>query len=308
MTIAFISDPACEAHDLGPAHPESPLRLRAINDHLLATGLDLALRHFDAPQASRGQLQRVHAASYIDEVFAKAPDHGTVWLDPDTGMMPATLTAALHAAGAVVLASELVLDDKLEQAFCSVRPPGHHAERDRAMGFCVFNNLAVGAAHALAEYGVQRLAIVDFDVHHGNGTEQIFRDDARVMMCSTFRHPFYPFSGADSSSDRIINVPLAADSKSEDFRAAVMQHWLPALRDFKPQIIYISAGFDAHLADDMGGLSLLESDYYWVTAELKQLMLEVNGVARMISVLEGGYETGALARSVAAHLKAMLDG
>ncbi|MBE0510224.1 MAG: histone deacetylase family protein [Gammaproteobacteria bacterium] len=308
MTIAFISHPACEAHDLGPVHPESPQRLRAINDHLLATGLDLALRHYDAPQVSRGQLQRVHAASYIDEVFAKAPDDGTVWLDPDTGMMAASLPAALHAAGAAVLATELVLDEKADQAFCSVRPPGHHAERDRAMGFCVFNNLAVGAAHALTEYGVQRLAIVDFDVHHGNGTEQIFRDDARVMMCSTFRHPFYPFSGADTHSERFINVPLAAGSKGEDFRAAVMQQWLPALRAFKPQILYISAGFDAHLADDMGGLSLLESDYYWVTAELKQLMLEVNGLARMISVLEGGYETGALARSVAAHLKGMLDG
>ena len=307
MTIAFISHHACEGHDLGEAHPESPRRLQAINDHLLATGLDLALRYHDAPKVSQGQLQRVHAKAYIDEVFAKAPSEGTVWLDPDTGMMPATLDAALYAAGAVVLATELVLDGKTEQAFCSVRPPGHHAERDRAMGFCVFNNLAVGVAHAMAEYGVERVAIIDFDVHHGNGTEAIFRDDERVLMCSTFRHPYYPFTGADSASARIVNVPLAVGSKGEDFRTAVSSKWLPALRGFKPQILFISAGFDAHAADDMGGLSLLESDYQWVTAELKQMMIECNGSARMVSVLEGGYETGSLARSVAAHLRGMLD-
>ena len=308
MTIAFISHASCEQHDLGDSHPESPRRLQAINDHLLATGLDLALRYYDAPQVGMGQLQRVHDKSYIELVHSKAPTEGTVWLDPDTGMMSKTLPAALHAAGAVVLATELVCEDKADQAFCSIRPPGHHAERDRAMGFCIFNNVAVGVAHAMAEYGLERIAIIDFDVHHGNGTEAIFRDDERVMMCSTFRHPFYPFSGADNPSERMINVPLEAGSKSDVFREAVTAHWLPALRKFRPQLLYISAGFDAHAADDMGGLSLLESDYQWVTVELKQLMLECHGVARIISVLEGGYETGALARSVAAHLKGMLDG
>ena len=307
MTIAFISHRACEGHDLGEAHPENPQRLRAINDHLIATGLDLALRYYDAPKASSGQLQRVHDKAYLDELNSRVPEQGIIWLDPDTAMLPDSLDAALHAAGAVVLATELVLDDKADQAFCAVRPPGHHAEHDRAMGFCLLNNVAVGAAHAMAEYGVERLAIIDFDVHHGNGTEDIFQDDERVLLCSTFRHPFYPFSGADTESPHIVNVPLEAGTRSEDFREAVTRHWLPALRAFKPQILFISAGFDAHIADDMGGLSLLESDYLWVTAELKQLMLECNGVARMVSVLEGGYETGALARSVAAHLKGMLD-
>ncbi len=307
MTIAFISHSACLKHDLGEAHPEHPRRLQAINDHLIATGLDLALRHHDAPEASRGQLQRVHDKLYIDELFAKSPGEGVVWVDPDTGMMPDTLQAALHAAGAAVLATELVLDDKSDQAFCAVRPPGHHAERHRAMGFCLFNNVAVGAAHAMAEYGVERLAIVDFDVHHGNGTEDIFAEDERVILCSTFRHPFYPFTGTERESERLINRPLAATSKSADFREAVSAHWLPALRKFKPQMLFISAGFDAHLADDMGGLSLLESDYQWVTSELKQMMIECSGAARIVSVLEGGYETGALARSVAAHLNALLD-
>ena len=307
MTIAFISHPACEAHDLGGAHPESPQRLRAINDHLISTGLDIALRHYDAPQATRSQLQRAHDRGYIEELFARSPEQDTVWLDPDTGMMPATLTAALHAAGAVVLATGLVLEDKADQAFCSIRPPGHHAERHRAMGFCLFNNLAVGVAHALAEYGVERVAIVDFDVHHGNGTEDIFHEDERVLFCSTFRHPYYPFSGADTRAAQIVNVPLQEGAGSEQFREAVSARWLPALREFKPQILYVSAGFDAHAADDMGGLNLLESDYYWVMAELKQLLLECSGAARIVSVLEGGYETGALARSVAAHLKGMLD-
>ena len=307
MTIAFISHRACEGHDLGEAHPESPRRLQAINDHLLATGLDLALRYYDAPKVSTGQLLRVHDKAHLDEVFERAPEQGIVWLDPDTAMVPDSLDAALHAAGAVVLATQLVLEDKSEQAFCAVRPPGHHAMRGQAMGFCLFNNIAVGAAHAMAEYAVERLAIVDFDVHHGNGTEDIFADDQRVLLCSTFRHPFYPFSGADTQSPHIVNVPLEGGTNSERFREAITQRWLPVLREFKPQILFISAGFDAHAADDMGGLNLLESDYFWVTAELKQLMQECNGAARMVSVLEGGYETGALARSVAAHLKGMLD-
>jgi acetoin utilization deacetylase AcuC-like enzyme len=306
MTIAFISHHECEQHDLGGAHPESPQRLHAIHDHLIATGLDFTLRHYTAPKATRQQLLRVHEAGYVDKLFERAPQEGIVWLDPDTGMMPKTLGAALHAAGAVVLATDLVMEGANGQAFCCVRPPGHHAERKRAMGFCLFNNVAVGVAHAVAEYGLERIAIVDFDVHHGNGTEDIFRDDERVLLCSTFRHPFYPFTGADSGSPHIINAPLAGGSDGAAFRHAVNELWLPALHAFRPQLMFISAGFDAHAADDMGGLRLVEADYQWVTAELKKLMMEY-GEGRMVSVLEGGYEPTALARSVAAHLNGMLD-
>lgn len=306
MTIAFISHPDCEAHDVGGHHPESPARLRAINDHLLATGLDLVLRHYNAPKASREQLLRVHAAAYVEEVFRRAPQEGIVWLDPDTGMMPKSLPAALRAAGAAVLASELLMDGEAQQAFCSVRPPGHHAEHNRAMGFCLFNNLAVGVAHALEVLGLERIAIVDFDVHHGNGTEDIFRDDDRVLLCSSFRHPYYPFSGADSASEHMINVPLQAGTDGATFRRMVEEKWLPALHAFRPQMMFISAGFDAHALDEMGGLRLLEDDYQWVTAAMKKVMLE-HGEGRMVSLLEGGYELGALARSVAAHLNGMLD-
>lgn len=307
MTIAFISHHDCEQHDLGPAHPESPRRLRAIQDQLIASGLDLALRHYAAPMATRHQLLRVHDAGYVDSVFGRAPREGVVWLDPDTGMMQGTLHAALHAAGAVVLAVDLVMEGRATQAFCSVRPPGHHAEHNRAMGFCLFNNVAVGVAHAMSEYALERVAIADFDVHHGNGTEDIFRDDDRVLLCSSFRHPYYPFTGGETvSGGHIINTPLAGGSDGAAFRRVVSEQWLPALYDFRPQLLFISAGFDAHAADEMGGLRLKESDYHWVTAELKKVMLAY-GEGRMVSVLEGGYELGALARSVAAHLKGMLD-
>lgn len=305
MTIAFISHPDCEKHDMGPAHPESPARLSAIHDHLIATGMEFALRHYQAPKVTREQLLRVHDADYVDSIFEKSPEEGIVWVDPDTGMMPKSLNAALRAAGAAVLAAELVSGTEAHQAFCAVRPPGHHAEHNRAMGFCLFNNVAVGAAHALTALGMERIAIVDFDVHHGNGTEDIFRDEDRVLFCSTFRHPYYPFSGTDAKSSHIINVPLEGGSDGTVFRKMVKENWLPALHDFKPQMLFISAGFDAHAADDMGGLRLLEADYQWVTAELKTIMLQY-GEGRIVSTLEGGYELGALARSVAAHLNGML--
>lgn len=306
MTIALISHHDCREHDLGAAHPESPVRLHAIHDHLLSTGLDIALRHYTAPRATRQQLSLVHDTDYIDDLFERAPEEGVVWLDPDTGMMSMTLSAALHAAGAAVLATDLVMEGRTNQAFCVVRPPGHHAGRNRAMGFCLFNNVAVGVAHAMMEYGLERVAIADFDVHHGNGTEDIFRDDDRVLLCSSFRHPYYPFSGADTVSGHIINTPLSAGSDGKVFRQSVSEQWLPVLHTFRPQLLFISAGFDAHSADEMGGLKLVEDDYRWVTKELKKVMLEY-GEGRMVSVLEGGYEPGALARSVAAHLNGMLD-
>lgn len=306
MTIAFISHYECEAHELVAVHPESPARLQAIHDHLISTGLEFALRHYNAPRASREQLLRVHEAAYVDKVFESSPDEGIVWLDHDTGMMPATLKAALRAAGAVVLGAELVSGSEAHQAFCAVRPPGHHAEHDKAMGFCIFNNVAVGVAHALETLGMERIAIIDFDVHHGNGTEDIFRDEERVLLCSTFRHPFYPYTGADTVSDHIVNVTLDGGANGALYRKKVEEVWLPALHAFKPQMMFISAGFDAHAADDMGGLNLVENDYYWITAELKKVMLHYGG-GRIVSVLEGGYEPGPLARSVAAHLKALLD-
>jgi acetoin utilization deacetylase AcuC-like enzyme len=215
-----------------------------------------------------------------------------------------TLDASLYAAGAVVAAVDLLMAGQVDNAFCNVRPPGHHAKRQGASGFCIFNNVAVGAAHALDQYGLERVAIVDFDVHHGDGTQDIFQDDGRVLFCSTFQHPFYPHSGADSGNDHIINVPLPAGSDGEAFRAAVSEHWLPALENFAPQMLLVSAGFDAHREDDMGGLALREADYLWVTEALKAVAKR-HAQNRIVSVLEGGYALHALGRSVMTHVKSL---
>ncbi len=289
---------------MGRGHPECPDRLRAIDDQFIASSLNDFVLHADAPLATREQLARVHDANYLDALEESSPHAGLKYLDPDTAMCPGTLTAAKRAAGAAVLATDLVMKGDAQAAFCSVRPPGHHAERGRAMGFCFYNNIAVAAAHALEHYGLGRVAIADFDVHHGNGTEEIFRDDARVMMVSTFQHPFYPYSGVHGRSARMVNIPLAAHSGGAEFRAAVEAHWLPALERFKPEIIFVSAGFDAHRDDDMAMLRLVEADYAWVTHLLKEVA-EKFAQGRMVSSLEGGYELHALGRSAAAHVKAM---
>src|SRR5512140_3417285 len=265
MALAFISHPDCLLHEMTPGHPERPERLAAIDDRLIASRLDAVIQRHDAPLATREQLLRVHEAAYVDAIERLAPSRGIVELDPDTAMNPHSLRAALRAAGAGILGTDLVMAGKAEAAFCAVRPPGHHAERARAMGFCFFNNVAVAAAHALEAHGLSRVAIVDFDVHHGNGTENIFHDDPRVMLCSTFQHPFYPNCGADSGNDHIINSPLSAGDGSERFREAVTYQWLPALERFKPELLLISAGFDAHWEDDMAMLRLVEGDYTWVT-------------------------------------------
>jgi len=291
-------------HDMGSHHPECPARIAAIEDHLLATGILEHLVDVDAPPATREQLLRVHDPGYVDAIEASVPERGLIHLDPDTAMNPHSYHAALRAAGAVVKASDMVMSGEVENAFCNVRPPGHHAERARAMGFCFFNNVAVGAAHALEKHGLERVAIVDFDVHHGNGTEDIFRDEARVMMVSTFQHPFYPYSGVEGRSERMVNIPLAAYSGGRQFREAVEKHWLPALGRFKPEMIFVSAGFDAHRDDDMASLSLVESDYAWVTGRIKEIA-EQHGKGRMVSTLEGGYELTALARSVAEHIRVL---
>lgn len=289
---------------MGGYHPESPARLTAIDDQLITAGLSSLLLHYEAPLATFEQLARVHSSYYIHKIEASSPKEGIVYLDADTAMNPFSLEAALRAAGAVVSATDLVMNGTVANAFCSIRPPGHHATHDQAMGFCLFNNVAVGAAHALEVHGLERVAIADFDVHHGNGTEDIFADDARVMLCSTFQYPFYPHSGADSSNEHIVNAPLPAGTNGVGFRAAVWEHWLPALESFRPQMLFISAGFDAHLDDDMSNLALVEADYEWVTEKLKSVAQKW-GNGRIVSVLEGGYELGALAQSVAAHIKVL---
>ena len=301
LGIAFVTHPSCLLHEMGEGHPERPERLAAIEDKLIASRLDSLVRRFEAPPATREQLERVHDPAYLDEIAKLAPDDGYAVIDPDTAMNPHSLTAALHAAGAAVLATDLVLRGEFEAAFCSVRPPGHHAERARAMGFCFFNNVAIAAAHALSR-GLSRVAIADFDVHHGNGTEDIFRDDPRVMMVSTFQHPFYPGGGIEGRSERMVNVPLPAAAGGESFRAAVTRDWLPALDRFRPELLFISAGFDAHRDDGLAELRLLESDYVWVTQQLRDVA-QRHCAGRIVSVLEGGYDLHVLGRCVAAHLE-----
>jgi acetoin utilization deacetylase AcuC-like enzyme len=289
---------------MGAMHPECPQRLPAVQDQLIASGLSDHLVHVEAPLATREQLERVHDAGYIDVVEELAPHSGIVHLDPDTAMCPATLNAALRAAGAAVLATDMVIANEVANAYCNVRPPGHHAERGRAMGFCIFNSVAVAAAHALEHHGLKRVAIVDFDVHHGNGTEEIFRDDERVLMVSTFQHPFYPYSGIEGRSERMVNIPLAAHSGGREFRAAVDQYWLPALEAFKPEMLFVSAGFDAHREDDLAMLKLVEADYTWVTQQIKDVAGR-HAKGRIVSLLEGGYNLHALGRSATAHLKVL---
>jgi len=303
MHTAYITHLACLKHDMGDGHPECPARINAIEDQLIASGLLDFLDRHDAPQASVEQLARVHALEYIEQIFLRAPTSGAIYLDADTAMNPHSLEAALRAAGAAVMATDRVVSGQVENAFCNIRPPGHHAGRNSAAGFCIFNNVAVAAAHALEHHALQRVAIADFDVHHGNGTEDIFHDDPRVMLCSTFRHPYYPYSGAGSGNEHIINVPLSLGTSAE-FRAAITEHWLPALERFQPQMLFISAGFDAHREDDMGGFGLVEADYGWVTERLKDIAHRHAG-RRIVSVLEGGYALHALGRSVAAHIKSL---
>ncbi len=304
-SVAFVSHSGCEKHEMGAGHPEQPARLAAVSDRLHAAGLDRLLRTYEAPAATREQLARAHEPRYVDWVHASAPKEGLVWLDGDTAMNPQSLDAALGAAGAAVKGVDLVMSGEAGAAFCAVRPPGHHAERARAMGFCIFNNVAVAAAHALGEHGVERAAIVDFDVHHGNGTEDIFRDESRVLFCSSFQHPFYPGTGADTVSDHIINIPLPAGTASEEYRAAVEERWLQALDDFRPELVLFSAGFDAHAEDPLAQFNLVEADYAWITDRVKRIA-ERHACSRIVSTLEGGYNLSALGRSVAAHIEVLL--
>ncbi|AOW11533.1 deacetylase [Hydrogenophaga crassostreae] len=305
MLSAYITHSDCALHDMGNHHPECPERLGAINDHLLVKGLLDYMIPYDAPLATLAQLGRAHASNYVNELIDASPKEGLHAVDPDTNMNPHTLTAALRAAGAAVEATDLVLAGKASTAFCCVRPPGHHAERSAAMGFCFFNNVTVGIRHALDVHNLERVALVDFDVHHGNGSEDILRGDDRVLMCSIFEKGLYPFNGESAVGDNMVNVGLPSRSGSDAFREAVTKEWLPRLNAFKPQLIYVSAGFDAHREDDMGNLGLVEADYEWVTQQLMRVAQE-HCQGRVISCLEGGYVLSPLARSVAAHVKVLI--
>ena len=309
MLPAYISHPDCARHEMGEGHPECPERLGAIHDVLLSHGLLDYMLPYDAPLATEAQLERAHTALHVRRMLDATPAEGYVQVDPDTRMNRHTVTAALRAAGAAVLATDLVLGGQVPAAFCAVRPPGHHAEHDAAMGFCFFNNVAVGIRHALDVHGLSRVALIDFDVHHGNGSEDILAGDDRVLMCGSFETGLYPFNGPDARSlkdaPNMVNVGLPPRSGSEAFRAAVTEHWLPALERFRPELIFISAGFDAHREDDMGNLGLVDADYAWVTRQLMDLAGR-HCRGRIVSCLEGGYVLNPLARSVAAHVKVLI--
>jgi acetoin utilization deacetylase AcuC-like enzyme len=308
MTTAFYSHPDCRGHDMGPGHPECPERLDAIADRLRASGVDITLAFHDAPLAAPEQLERAHSAAYVlnvSDLLRQVQDEGGQRaLDPDTSAGPGTLKAALRAAGAAVAATEEVIAGRAENAFCAVRPPGHHATRDEAMGFCFFNNVTVAARHALDVHGLARVAIVDFDVHHGNGTEDIIAGDPRMLMVSFFQHPLYPYSGVEPKGLNMVNVPLAPYTRGARMREAVVEKWLPALHAFKPEMIFVSAGFDAHREDDLGQLALADEDYAWLTEQIVAVARE-HAQGRIVSCLEGGYNLAALSRSVVAHLRVL---
>jgi acetoin utilization deacetylase AcuC-like enzyme len=307
MTTAYITHADCLKHEMGAGHPECPDRLVSVNEHMRSSGMLDQLRVLDAPLAEQEDLKRVHHPAYVDLIFEHAPADGYVQLDPDTAMNPFTLAAARRAAGAGVLAVDEVMDGRAGNAFCAVRPCGHHATQRRSMGFCLFNNIGVAAAYAIEKKGLERVAIIDFDVHHGNGTEDMFSDDSwqdRVLMASFFQHPFYPGSGTQDPAPNMVNVPLSAGSDGAAARKVMRQYWMPALDKFKPQMILISAGFDAHREDLLGGLALEDDDYAWMTRQLLQVAKQ-HADGRIVSMLEGGYNLAALGRSAVAHVKAL---
>ena len=305
IKTAYISHDDCLLHDMSDYHPESPLRLQAINRHIHETGLAQDLIQLEAQPVTLAQLARAHSRQHIEHIINTAPARGIVAIDPDTQLCPHSLHAAELAAGSLTQAVDNIIRNNFQRAFCAVRPPGHHAEYSTSMGFCVYNNIAVGVKHALAQEGIERVAVLDFDVHHGNGTVDIFKDDPAVLVCSSFQHPFYPGRFTDIDRTNIVNTPLPAGTAGRAFRAAVERDWLPALEQHRPQIIFVSAGFDAHKDDPLGGLNLIEDDYTWVT-DLIVCAANEYAQGRIISVLEGGYNPKALANSVFAHVSRLL--
>ncbi len=304
MNTGFFSHPTCQQHDMGATHPESPKRLRAIEEQLSNTNLWQDLKHFSAPKASFADLSLAHSQSSINLVHSTAPKQGQAYLDGDTSMNPYSLDAALLAAGAGIAATDAVLQGHLDNAFCAVRPPGHHAEHDLPMGFCLFNNVAIAALHALQQEGIERVAILDFDVHHGNGSVDIFAEDDRVLVCSSYQHPHYPMRHHDTLAQHLVHCPLTAGSGSQEFRQTIEQKWLPALQWHKPQMIFISAGFDAHRLDPLADLNLHENDYAWVTSLIMD-QARSHAQGRVVSMLEGGYHLHALAASVQQHIQTL---
>ncbi|HET6598721.1 MAG TPA: histone deacetylase family protein [Burkholderiaceae bacterium] len=308
MTTAYYSHPECHGHDMGAGHPECAKRLDAINDHLIATGLDVALQRREAPLVDLRDVGRAHASGYVNalrELLEELQRSGAMRaLDPDTVAGPGTWRAALRAAGAAVAATDAVIEGVCANAFCAVRPPGHHATRHAAMGFCFFNNVAIAARHALDVRGLKRVAIVDFDVHHGNGTEDIIAGDERVLMASIFQDQLYPNCGGVPKGGNMVNLAVPAYTRGPEVRELIEAHWMPRLEAFRPQMIFISAGFDAHRDDELGQLGLVEADYEWITLRVKDVA-ERHAKGRIVSCLEGGYDLGALARSVAVHLRVL---
>ncbi|MEE3170891.1 MAG: histone deacetylase family protein [Pseudomonadota bacterium] len=304
MTTAFFSHDDFMKHNMGPEHPESPERLAAIISYLADTGLDQKLDWVRPEEATRDQLLMVHPEKYLHQLDLMQPTRGRVFTDPDTAMTPDTLRAARLAAGANVQAVDMVMSSQVTNAFVCARPPGHHAERSKSMGFCFYNNVAIAAMRALTFHHLERVAIIDFDVHQGNGTVDIVGGDERILMCSSFQHPFYPHSHVHRQAGNIVNIPIAADCSSEEYRQRVQDGWIERLNDFKPQLILISAGFDAHRLDPMAELNLETDDYRWLT-ELIVGVAHEHSNDRIISTLEGGYHLRALAESVNAHLEVL---
>ncbi|MGB1296931.1 MAG: histone deacetylase family protein [Psychrobium sp.] len=304
MTTAIISHPDCRRHKMDVLHPEQPGRIDDISDRLIASGLEYSIDHFDANDVLNADLLRVHGVSYIRSLYERIPHEGLVNIDGDTQMCANTLKAANRAAGSGVQAVDLVMQGSHQAVFCNVRPPGHHAYRDIASGFCFYNNIAIAASHALSLDEVSRVAIIDFDVHHGDGTEDIFKDSDDVLFCSLFQHPFYPFSDPEPQHENHIKSPMSAGEGSQEFKQLVSEDWIPAIEKFEPQLIFISAGFDSHRNDDMGHINLDDPDYAWVTQQLSDYAQRDNCMG-IISMLEGGYEQGVLGRSALAHIKAL---
>ncbi|NYT57391.1 histone deacetylase family protein [Alcaligenaceae bacterium] len=304
METLYITHPACRLHEMGSWHPECPDRLSAINDRLVASGLMDFIDEQTTRPATDADVLRVHPAAYIAYLREHAPTEGYFAIDPDTLMNPHTLEAAWAAAGAGITAVDAVMRQTHRSVFCAVRPPGHHARPAQAMGFCFLNNIAIAAAYAMEQYALERVAIIDFDVHHGNGTEEAFAGDSRVLMCSFFQHHLFPDQYQNPPAQNMVNIPVEPYTKGDDLRQLVSDVWMPRLREFQPQLLFISAGFDAHREDEMGQLGMVESDYAWITEQMVTLADESAG-GRIISFLEGGYSLSALGRSTEAHIRAL---
>ena len=305
MTTAYISHPDFMKHEMGRHHPECPERIQAIEDQLIQSRLDGHLKRIDPPLATEADITRVHSEDHLAFIKSKAPTSGYAMIDGDTIMNSSTWNVSLRAAGAAIAAVASVMKGDVNNAFCAVRPPGHHAEPHRSMGFCVFNTIAIATRYAIEQYDLDRVAVIDFDVHHGNGTEAAFIDDPHVLMCSFFQHPFYPYSGLEGG-DNMVNIPLPASTSGKLVREMISKIWIPRLQEFKPQLIMISAGFDAHREDDLGQMGLVEDDYVWITQQLMNVANQ-SCDGKIVSCLDGGYNLSAFGRSVAAHLKTLAE-